>query len=154
VITGEVPLREPEDTETVWFPVVLKVTTKLAVPPERDSGPGSTAFASLLDTCTVPVKLETRLFESSSARTVTLTPLPAVTEPEAADTESFVADIGGGVPLPVLPLPPSPPQLFSIVIASEAAKSVLRCRISPLDAARDFAPASFFLRQQPFRPWV
>jgi len=138
MIVGEVPLTEPVETERVWFPAVLNVTEKVACPPESDSGPGSAAFGSLLDTCSVPAKLETSLFESSSACTVMLTAVPDVTEPEAGDTENCVADAEGGVPLPV-PVPdveggvpsPLPPQLLSTAIANEVAKSRRMYRISP-----------------------
>ena len=138
MIVGEVPLTEPVETEMVWFPAVLNVTEKVACPPESDSGPGSAAFGSLLDTCSVPAKLETSLFESSSACTVMLTAVPDVTEPEAGDTENCVADAEGGVPLPV-PVPdveggvplPLPPQLLSTAIANEVAKSRRMYRISP-----------------------
>src|SRR5215469_1946894 len=137
MIVGEVPLTEPVETEMVWFPAVLNVTEKVACPPESGSGTGSAAFGSLLDTCSVPAKLETSLFESSSACTVMLTAVPDVTEPEAGDTENCVADAeGGGVPLPV-PVPdveggvplPLPPQLLSTVTASKAAEIRLRYRI-------------------------
>jgi len=138
MIVGEVPLTEPVETERVWFPAVLNVTEKVACPPESDSGPGSAAFGSLLDTCSVPAKLETSLFESSSACTVMLTAVPDVTEPEAGDTENCVADAEGGVPLPV-PVPdveggvpsPLPPQLLSTAIANEVAKRRRMYRISP-----------------------
>ena len=95
---GEVPLTEPAETEMVWFPAVLNVTEKVACPPESESDPGSAAFGSLLDTCSVPAKLETRLFELSSACTETLSALPDKVEPDAGDTEKCVADAGGGGP--------------------------------------------------------
>jgi hypothetical protein len=93
---GEVPLTEPAETEMVWFPAVLNVTENVACPPESESDPGSAAFGSLLDTCSVPAKLETRLFELSSACTEMLSALPAKVEPDAGDTERCVADTGGG----------------------------------------------------------
>ena len=74
----------------------MKVTRKVTLPPESDCGAGSTALASVLDTCTAPEKLETRLFEASSACTETLSALPDTTEPDAGDTERCVADTGGG----------------------------------------------------------
>jgi hypothetical protein len=95
---GEVPLTEPAETEMVWFPVVLNVIEKVACPPESGSDPGSAAFGSLLDTCSVPTKLETRLFELSSACTETLSALPDTVEPDAGDTEKCVAETEDGAP--------------------------------------------------------
>ena len=74
----------------------MKVTRKVTLPPESDCGAGSTALASVLDTCTAPEKLETRLFEASSACTETLRALPDTTEADAGDTEKCVADAAGG----------------------------------------------------------
>jgi hypothetical protein len=85
----------------------LKVTRKVTLPPESDCGAGSTALASVLDTCTAPEKLETTLFEASSACTDTLSALPDRTEADAGDTEKCVADTGGGGP----PEPESPDAL-------------------------------------------
>ena len=64
----------------VWLPAVFSVAGKLPVPLVSVEFAGRTAWLSVLVKCTVPAYVVTVLSEASSAVTVKLKAVPAVTE--------------------------------------------------------------------------
>jgi len=60
----------------IWLPALAIVAEKIFLPDTSIASGGSCALGSVLVKCTVPEKLDTVLFEASSAVTVKLKEVP------------------------------------------------------------------------------
>jgi hypothetical protein len=114
----------------VWLPTVSSVAKRLPVPFMSVESAGNAASVSVLVKCRVPEYVLTVVFEASSAVTVKLKAVPALTLAGAVTEKCVAAGVGGGG----LGVPPdSPPQEVNSTAVSTAGnhwKARKRC-ISP-----------------------